>query len=83
MALVVSTNISFQSLKDRINAKLQCSTNLSLSNGRLKMKYLDDNDYVTINSDEDVQIAFETWKEQQRDPNLCRQQLDEIDLYLR
>ncbi|ORY14637.1 Pleckstrin homology domain-domain-containing protein [Clohesyomyces aquaticus] len=81
MTLVVSTNISFQSLKDRIDAKLQRSTSVSLSTGQVKLKYLDDDDYVSIQSDEDVQTAFETWKEQQRDLNPGGGQLGEIDLY--
>ncbi|KAF2866971.1 Pleckstrin homology domain-containing protein [Massariosphaeria phaeospora] len=81
MTLVVSTNISYQSLKDRIDAKLQRSTSLTLSNGQMKLKYLDDDDLVTIASDEDVQIAFETWKEQQRDLNPAGQALGEIELY--
>jgi cell division control protein 24 len=82
MVLVVSTTISFQSLKDRIDAKLQRSTSVSLSAGQVKLKYLDvDNDYVNIQSDEDVQTAFETWKEQQRDLNPASQQLGEIELF--
>ncbi|KAF2178292.1 hypothetical protein K469DRAFT_599713 [Zopfia rhizophila CBS 207.26] len=81
MTLVVSTNISFQSLKDRIDAKLQRSTSVSLSTGQVKLKYLDDNDYVSIQSDEDVQTAFETWKEQQLDLNPGGQQLGEIELF--
>ncbi|PSN60934.1 hypothetical protein BS50DRAFT_604295 [Corynespora cassiicola Philippines] len=81
MTLVVSTNISFQSLKDRIDAKLQRSTSVSLSTGQVKLKYLDDNDFVSIQSDEDVQTAFETWKEQQRDLNPGGQQLGEIELF--
>jgi len=81
MTLVVSTNISFQSLKDRIDAKLQRSTNVSLGSGQVKLKYLDDDDFVSIQSDEDVQEAFETWKEQQRDLNPVGQQLGEIELF--
>ncbi|CAI6324548.1 unnamed protein product [Periconia digitata] len=81
MTLVVSTNISFQSLKDRIDAKLQRSTSVSLGSGQVKLKYLDDNDYISIQSDEDVQEAFETWKEQQRDLNPGGQQLGEIELF--
>lgn len=81
MTLVVSTNISFQSLKDRIDAKLQRSTNVSLSSGQVKLKYLDEDDFVSIQSDEDVQEAFETWKEQQRDLNPGGQQLGEIELF--
>ncbi|KAF2750029.1 hypothetical protein M011DRAFT_456744 [Sporormia fimetaria CBS 119925] len=79
MTLVVSTTISFQSLKDRIDAKLQRSTSVSLSAGQVKLKYLDEDDYVNIQSDEDVQTAFETWKEQQRDLNPGG--LGEIELF--
>ena len=81
MTLVVSTTISYQSLKDRIDAKLQRSTSVSLGAGQVKLKYLDDDDYVSILSDEDVQTAFETWKEQQRDVNPNGQQLGEIELF--
>lgn len=73
LTLVVSTNITYQTLKDRIDAKLQRSTNLSLGDRgtkdgqdriHVKLKYLDEDDYVSIQSDEDVQTAFETWIEQ-------------------
>lgn len=67
MTLVVPLNISYQSLKDRIDAKLQRSTSISLSDrtgNQVKLKYLDEDDYVSIQSDEDVQTAFETWREQ-------------------
>lgn len=67
LTLVVPLNISYQSLKDRIDAKLQRSTNISLSDrtgNQVKLKYLDEDDLVSIQSDEDVQTAFETWREQ-------------------
>jgi cell division control protein 24 len=80
MTLVVPPNISFQSLKDRIDVKLQRSTTLSLSSGQVKLKYLDDDDYVSIQSDEDVQMAFETWREAQRSQNMSG--IGEIDLYI-
>lgn len=80
MTLVVSTNISYQSLKDRIDAKLQRSTNVSLSTGAVKLKYLDDGDYISIQSDEDVREAFESWREQQRD-HISAGQMGEIELY--
>ncbi|KAI6817885.1 hypothetical protein KC340_g14529 [Hortaea werneckii] len=73
LTLVVPLNITCQSLKDRIDAKLQRSTTLSLNSDRnpkdsnqqiVKLKYLDEDDYVSIQSDEDVQTAFETWREQ-------------------
>jgi len=67
LTLVVPSNIAYQSLRDRIDAKLQRSTNISLSDkggNQVKLKYLDDEDLVNIASDEDVQTAFETWREQ-------------------
>jgi cell division control protein 24 len=80
MTLVVSLNISYQSLKDRIDAKLQRSTNVSLSSGAVKLKYLDEGDYISLQSDEDVQTAFESWKEQQRD-HITAGQMGEIELF--
>lgn len=69
LTLVVPSNISYQTLKDRIDAKLIRSTNISLTDrgggsNTVKLKYLDEDDYINIASDEDVQIAFETWREQ-------------------
>lgn len=71
LTLVVSSTISYQTLKDRIDAKLQRSTNLTLADRAskenqipVKLKYLDEEDYVSIQSDEDVVTAFETWREQ-------------------
>jgi cell division control protein 24 len=66
MVLVVPVGISFQSLKDRIDAKLQRSTTVSLATGQIKLKYADEGDLVSILSDEDVQMAFETWRESVR-----------------
>lgn len=81
MVLVVPITISYQSLKDRIDAKLQRSTNLNLTSGQVKLKYLDDDDFVSIQSDEDVQMAFETWKESQRSAAVTGG-LGEIELYI-
>ncbi|KAK4968149.1 Guanine nucleotide exchange factor for Cdc42p [Elasticomyces elasticus] len=64
LTLVVPQNISYQSLKDRIDAKLQRSTNLSLSAGNVKLKYMDDEDFVSIQNDDDVLSAFDTWSAQ-------------------
>ncbi|KAL2349877.1 hypothetical protein BJ546DRAFT_1070815 [Cryomyces antarcticus] len=44
LTLVVPLNITFQTLKDRIDAKLQRSTNLSLAAGNVRLKYLDEDD---------------------------------------
>jgi len=64
VTLVISTNISYQSLIDRIDAKLTRTINFSLIASGYILKYKDDADFVTIQSDDDVQTAFETWKEQ-------------------
>jgi cell division control protein 24 len=79
--LVVQTTISYVSLKDRIDAKLQRSTQLSLTTGQVKLKYLDDGDYISVQSDEDVQMAFETWREQHQEQIMVGQ-IGEIDLYV-
>lgn len=90
LTLVVPLNISYQSLKDRIDAKLQRSTSLTLGDkgskdSQVKLKYLDEEDYVSIQSDEDVQTAFETWKEQHANENaqeaLGLGAMGEIELY--
>jgi cell division control protein 24 len=62
--LVVPMTISYQFLKDRIDAKLSRTSNVSLGSGQVKLKYVDDGDYISIQNDEDVQEAFEIWKEQ-------------------
>lgn len=75
LTLVVPLSITYQTLKDRIDAKLQRSTNLTLGGGGagaagvskdnvVKLKYLDEDDFVTIQTDEDVQEAFDSWRDQ-------------------
>ncbi|KAI9725453.1 MAG: hypothetical protein M1828_003124 [Chrysothrix sp. TS-e1954] len=81
MTLVVGFNISFQSLKDRIDAKLQRNTNVSLASNTVRLTYLSDDDFVSIQTDEDVQTAFETWEEQQQEDIVG--QLGEIELFCR
>ncbi|GAB7364520.1 hypothetical protein MBLNU230_g5328t1 [Neophaeotheca triangularis] len=69
LTLVVPISISYQSLKDRIEAKLQrsapsCTLSFGSNNGgagQAKLKYYDEGDYVSIQSDEDVVSAFESW----------------------
>ena len=68
LTLVVPSNITYEVLRDRIDAKLQRSTNISLvERGTAqiaRLKYVDEEDYVNILNDDDVQSAFETWREQ-------------------
>ncbi|KAM0254870.1 hypothetical protein ACHAQJ_006362 [Trichoderma viride] len=59
VTLVVAFNITYQSLVDRIDAKLARFTTSSIAQGMLKLRYQDeDEDFVTIESDDDIQIAF-------------------------
>lgn len=81
VTLVVGTNISYQSLVDRIDAKLSRFTTMAIGKGTIRLRYVDeDGDQVTIRSDEDIQIAFSDWKEQQRS-QLMQGQLGEIHLF--
>ena len=81
VTLVVGTNISYQSLVDRIDAKLSRFTSSSIGRGTIKLRYEDeDGDFVTVRSDEGIQIAFSEWKEQQRS-QLLQGQLGEIQMY--
>ncbi|KAI9884180.1 MAG: hypothetical protein M1823_004044 [Watsoniomyces obsoletus] len=67
VTLVVATNISYQSLVDRIDAKLSRFTALAIGRGTIRLRYRDeDGDFVTIRSDEDIQLAFSDWREQMR-----------------
>ncbi|KAL7624102.1 Guanine nucleotide exchange factor for Cdc42p [Parahypoxylon ruwenzoriense] len=78
--LVVPFNIAYQSLIDRIDAKLSRFTNSSIGKGNLKLRYRDeDGDSVTIESDDDIQIAFLEWREGVR--NMYSGGVGEIELF--
>ncbi|KAK1990772.1 CDC24 calponin [Colletotrichum falcatum] len=80
VTLVVAFNITYQSLIDRIDAKLARFTSSSISKGMLKLRYQDeDGDFVTIASDDDIQIAFIEWREGAR--NTAPGGVGEIELF--
>jgi cell division control protein 24 len=80
VTLVVAFNITYQSLIDRIDAKLARFTNSSIGKGLLKLRYRDeDADFVTIESDDDIQIAFMEWREGVR--NMYAGGVGEIELF--
>ncbi len=80
VTLVVQFNITYQSLIDRIDAKLARFTNSSIGKGNLRLRYRDeDGDFVMIESDEDIQIAISEWREGVR--NLYTQGVGEIELF--
>ncbi|CAI6090238.1 unnamed protein product [Clonostachys chloroleuca] len=64
VTLVVGYNTAYQSLIDRIDAKLARFTTSSIGQGILKLKYRDeDGDFITISSDDDIQLAFGEFRE--------------------
>ncbi|CAK7204338.1 Guanine nucleotide exchange factor for Cdc42p [Sporothrix eucalyptigena] len=80
MTLVVAFNITYQSLVDRIDAKLARFTNSSIGKGNLKLRYRDeDGDFVSIESDDDIQIAFMEWRDGVR--NMYNAGVGEIELF--
>ena len=80
VTLVVGFNITYQSLIDRIDAKLARFTNSSIGKGMLRLRYRDeDGDFVSIESDDDIQIAFQEWREGVR--NMYAGGVGEIELF--
>lgn len=80
VTLVVAFNITYQSLIDRIDAKLARFTGSSIGKGMLKLRYRDeDGDFITIQSDDDIQIAFMEWREGVK--NMYSGGVGEIELF--
>lgn len=80
LTLVANLNITYQSLIDRIDVKLARFTNSSIGKGNLRLRYRDeDGDFVSIESDEDIQIAFSDWREGLR--NQYSGGMGEIELF--
>ncbi|KAK3317190.1 putative CDC24 protein [Cercophora scortea] len=80
VTLVVQFNITYQSLVDRIDAKLARFSTSSIGKGNLKLRYRDeDGDFVSIESDDDIQIAISEWREGVR--SLYTQGVGEIELF--
>lgn len=62
VTIVVPIVIKHRSLIDRIDSKMVKISSASISKGTARLKYKDnENDYVTIDNDEDVQDAIEDW----------------------
>ncbi|KAL7813609.1 guanine-nucleotide dissociation stimulator [Trichoderma aethiopicum] len=80
ITLVVAFNITYQSLVDRIDAKLARFTSSSIAQGSLKLRYQDeDEDFVTIESDDDIQIAFMEFRDGMK--NAFNSGVGEIELF--
>jgi cell division control protein 24 len=81
VTLVVAFNITFRSLTDRIDAKVGRFSNNAIARGTMRLRYRDeDGDFVTIDSDEDIQVAFQEWREAQKHQYHAGQ-LGEIELF--
>lgn len=81
VTLVIASNILFRSLTDRVDAKLARFTNRSIGNRSVRLRYKDeDGDFITIDSDEAVQLAFMEWRDQHQD-SLAQGQVGEIQLF--
>lgn len=81
VTLVLPLNIPFQSLTDRIDAKLRRLTDRSLSKNTARLRYKDeDGDMITIDGDEAVQLAFLEWRDQRKN-TLASGDLGEIQLF--
>lgn len=64
--MVVATNITYQSLVDRIDAKLSriYDNTRGIGKGNMRLRYRDeDGDFVTVDGDEGVRVCFEEWRE--------------------
>ena len=67
VTLVIGSNESYQSLAGRIDAKVGRFMTGGIRKGNLKLQYRDeDNDLVTIRTDEDVRLALVEWFESVR-----------------
>ncbi|KAK6612041.1 CDC24 Calponin [Botrytis cinerea] len=76
---LVAFNITYQSLTDRIDAKVGRFSTNAIARGTMRLRYRDeDGDFVTIESDDDIQIAFQEWSEAQKSHT---GQLGEIELF--
>ncbi|RFU24100.1 hypothetical protein B7463_g12238, partial [Scytalidium lignicola] len=81
VTLVVPFNITYQSLIDRIDAKIGRFSTSAIAKGTMRLRYRDeDGDFVTIESDDDIQIAFQEWREAQKQ-QYHNGQLGEIELF--
>lgn len=81
VTLVVAFNITYQTLIDRIDAKVGRFSNNAIARGTMRLRYRDeDGDFVTIESDDDIQIAFQEWRESQK-LQYHTGQLGEIELF--
>ena len=82
ITLVVQYNITYQTLIQRIDNKLSRFTSSSIDKGNLRLRYRDeDGDFVSIESDDDIQIAIDVWREGVRSQYTMSGGVGEIELF--
>lgn len=60
MVIIVPANIAYAQLIDRIERKVKNCAELANGSGPIRIKYQDeDGDYISMSSDDDVQMAFD------------------------
>jgi cell division control protein 24 len=81
VSIVIGSNIGWETLRGRIDHKMQKNTKAQIAEGTARLKYVDaENDMVTIEEDEDVDMAIEVWKEKYRN-ELFDNKFPELVLY--
>lgn len=80
--LVVSSVVTFETMRDRIDAKLSRTTNLTFLTGNLRLQFEDeDGEMITMQNDDDVQTVFDQWRDIHVRDSAVSGQLGEIVLY--
>ena len=83
--IVTTREIKYQSLIDRIDAKMQRifpNTTPTIAGGTARIRYLDeDGTQVTIENDEDVEIALDEWKKTQNHEDIANGNASDLELF--
>lgn len=66
VTIVVPSNIRYQTLIDRIDAKMEKHSGCSITKGTAKLRSLDEEeDYVSLNDEDDIQMVLDEWRVRQ------------------
>ena len=81
VTIVVPINIKYQTLIDRIDAKMQkIFPTISIGSASARIRYVDeDGVYLLIQNDEDVHMALDEWKDNQA--NVPNGNISDLELY--
>ena len=65
VTIVVPSNIKYQTLIDRIDAKMEKHSDCSITDGTAKLRWFDEDSYISLNDDYDIQLLLDEWRQQQ------------------